>query len=58
MSAGPWIPLLLFPVNSNKGTYYRKMYLWITGVNQNLAQEVWQDGGWALDSSLVVSCKF
>ena len=25
---------------------------------QKLVQEGWQDGGWALDSSLVVSCKF
>jgi hypothetical protein len=55
MAAGPWILLSLFPVNSNKGTCYRKLFLWITGVcKPKLVQEVWQDGGWALDSSLVV----
>jgi hypothetical protein len=27
MAAGPWIPLLLFPVNSSKGTSYSKILL-------------------------------
>jgi hypothetical protein len=27
--------IFCFPANSNNGTYYRKMYLWITAVNKN-----------------------
>ncbi len=50
MAAGPWIPLLLFHVDSNKGTCYRKMYIWKIGV-----KKIWyrRSGGWALDSSFV-----
>jgi hypothetical protein len=44
MAAGPWIPLLLFNVDSNKGTCYKKMYSWITGVKngtEGLAAGPW-----------------